>query len=127
MNRALRAGDVDRRRVVADLQQHYVEGRLSSEELSERVERAHAARTLGDLDELTGDLPEREQQEEQPSKPRWWAKFVSVPGLVLLGMVAILVLTWLVWLPNGGAFTWPVLFIGGFFFFRWSPGRRSRS
>jgi len=33
----VRAGDGDRRRVVAELQEHFVAGRLSSEELSERV------------------------------------------------------------------------------------------
>ena len=46
----LRASDADRERVVEQLRQHHVEGRLTVEELSERTERAYAARTLGDLD-----------------------------------------------------------------------------
>jgi hypothetical protein len=53
----LRASDADRERVVEQLRQHHVEGRLTVEELSERTERAYAARTLGDLDALATDLP----------------------------------------------------------------------
>src|SRR5207244_2505499 len=54
---SLRAGDADRRGVADALQRHYVEGRLSSDELTERVQRATAARTHGDLDALLQDLP----------------------------------------------------------------------
>src|SRR5215213_10004885 len=53
----LRASDADRERVVEQLRQHHVEGRLTVEELTERTERADAARTLGDLDALGADLP----------------------------------------------------------------------
>lgn len=53
----LRAADVDPRRVADELQRHYVDGRLSSDELSERVSQALAARTFGELDTLRHDLP----------------------------------------------------------------------
>lgn len=53
----LRASDDDRKRVVDWLQAHYVAGRLTQLELEERVERALAARTFGDLDALMADLP----------------------------------------------------------------------
>jgi hypothetical protein len=53
----LRAGDADRRKVADALQQHYVEGRLSADELAERTRQAMAARTQGDLDALQHDLP----------------------------------------------------------------------
>jgi hypothetical protein len=53
----LRASDADREQFVEQLRQHHVEGRLTVEELSERTERAYAARTLGDLDALATDLP----------------------------------------------------------------------
>lgn len=53
----VRAGDGDRRRVVDELQAHYVAGRLSSEELSERVEQVLAARTFGELALVLHDLP----------------------------------------------------------------------
>ncbi len=53
----LRAGDADRRQVADELQRHYVAGRLSADELQERVRQAMAARTFGDLDALLRDLP----------------------------------------------------------------------
>jgi hypothetical protein len=53
----LRAADADRQRVAAQLQRHYVDGRLSTDELSERVDRALAARTFGELEALLRDLP----------------------------------------------------------------------
>src|SRR5262252_3018000 len=40
----LRVGDADRQRVVDELQRHYVAGRLTSEELGERVAQALSAR-----------------------------------------------------------------------------------
>jgi Domain of unknown function (DUF1707)/2TM domain len=54
---SLRAADADREQFVAALRQHHVDGRLTAEELAERTERAYAARTFGDLDALSTDLP----------------------------------------------------------------------
>ena len=54
---SLRASDADREQFVEALRQHHAEGRLTTEELSERTERAYAARTFGDLDALATDLP----------------------------------------------------------------------
>ena len=53
----LRASDADRERFVEALGRHHADGRLTTEELAERTERAYAARTLGDLDALATDLP----------------------------------------------------------------------
>ena len=54
----LRASDDDRERVVDVLRDHTAAGRLTVDELDERIDRAYAARTLGDLVPLTRDLPE---------------------------------------------------------------------
>lgn len=54
----LRASDADRERVATALRQHYAEGRLADAELAERIDQAYASRTLGELRELTLDLPE---------------------------------------------------------------------
>ncbi|HEY6775995.1 MAG TPA: DUF1707 domain-containing protein [Thermoleophilaceae bacterium] len=56
----LRASDGDRERAVDELRAHAADGRLTVEELEERVQRALAARTLGELADLTRDLPNRE-------------------------------------------------------------------
>jgi hypothetical protein len=53
----MRASDADRDRAIEVLAAASAEGRLSPEEYSERSEAALAARTLGDLARLTGDLP----------------------------------------------------------------------
>ena len=42
---------------MAALERHYADGRLTAEELAERLERVLAARTLGELYAVTSDLP----------------------------------------------------------------------
>jgi hypothetical protein len=51
------ASTADRERAVEYLKAAFAEGRLGHEEYSARVGRALAARTFGDLDALTMDLP----------------------------------------------------------------------
>ena len=53
----LRASDSDRDAVVSDLGEHFQAGRLTAEEFDERMGRALAARTWGELKELLRDLP----------------------------------------------------------------------
>jgi hypothetical protein len=64
---AMRASDEDRERVVAALKRHCTAGRLTLDELPERVERAYAAATLAELEDLTRDLPDRQRRE--PDSP----------------------------------------------------------
>lgn len=53
----MRASDRDRENAVAYLKRHYSEGRLNGDELSQRVEAAYAAVTIGELEPLISDLP----------------------------------------------------------------------
>ncbi len=53
----LRAADSDRAAVADLLGRHMSAGRLTLDEFDERLTRAYAARTFGELDELTADLP----------------------------------------------------------------------
>jgi Domain of unknown function (DUF1707)/Cell wall-active antibiotics response 4TMS YvqF len=73
----LRVSDADREAVVVRLRQAGGEGRLTFEELSERVERADAARTAGELEAVTADLPAARPQ-TTPRKERGW--MVAVLG-----------------------------------------------
>jgi hypothetical protein len=57
MNDRMRISDSDRERVTAQLRDYYAEGRLTAEELDERVTAALSARTIGDLRGLMADLP----------------------------------------------------------------------
>jgi hypothetical protein len=51
------AATADRERTVGTLRAAFAEGRLSQDELEERIARAYAARTYADLWALTADLP----------------------------------------------------------------------
>jgi hypothetical protein len=53
----LRAADADRAAVAAQLGEHMAAGRLRVDEYDDRLARAYAARTYGELAELTADLP----------------------------------------------------------------------
>jgi hypothetical protein len=53
----MRVGDAEREAAAAELREHYASGRLTLEELNERVDKVFAARTRGDLNALMTDLP----------------------------------------------------------------------
>ncbi len=53
----LRASDADREETVQLLRLHHSEGRLTIHEFTERMEKAFASKTFGDLKVLTADLP----------------------------------------------------------------------
>ncbi|MCR3721721.1 protein of unknown function (DUF1707) [Prauserella flava] len=55
----LRAGDRDREQVAQQLRDGYAEGRLSTDELDTRLQKAYSATTYGELHTLTADLPQR--------------------------------------------------------------------
>jgi len=54
---SIRASDEDRESTAAELRDHYAAGRLTSDEFNERLDKAYAAKTLGDLAALKTDLP----------------------------------------------------------------------
>jgi hypothetical protein len=53
----LRAADADRAAVATVLGEHMAAGRLTVAEYEDRLSRAYAAKTYGELDALTTDLP----------------------------------------------------------------------
>ena len=53
----LRASDEQRDRAAAEIREHFAAGRLTDEELSDRVQGAYAARTEGELNAVLADLP----------------------------------------------------------------------
>jgi hypothetical protein len=53
----LRASDADREQIAEQLRRAATEGRLSPDELDERLGSALAAQTYGELDRLVADLP----------------------------------------------------------------------
>jgi DNA-binding PadR family transcriptional regulator len=53
----LRIGDAEREATVAVLSEHFAQGRLTLEELDERLDAAFAATTQGQISRITWDLP----------------------------------------------------------------------
>jgi len=53
----LRIGDAERDATMAQLREHFVAGRLTFDELTERIDLALAAKTQGQIDGLMADLP----------------------------------------------------------------------
>jgi len=106
----LRASDADREHVIARLRDHFAEGRLTHDELDERITAALSAKTFGDLRVLMADLPGPAPASTAASTlPRAAAGPVFVrrgPRLLPLAMLFLLVAT----LGSGGGFVFLALF-----------------
>lgn len=53
----LRASDADREATADRLRKHHTDGRIDAEEFQERLDKCFAAKTVGELADLTRDLP----------------------------------------------------------------------
>ena len=125
---SLRASDADREQFVEALRRHHAEGRLTVEELTERTERAYAARTLGDLDALGGDLPPLQPPAAAPAPGTAPADPASRPGPPAAGQAAaraallrsalwyglLSLVLLVVWAMSGRDYFWPIWPILGF-------------
>jgi hypothetical protein len=109
----IRASDADRERVTARLREHFAEGRLTQEELDERISAALSAKTYGELNGVMADLPE-------PGivpQPAGWPPMAAPRPVLVRSRPPVLPLVFLllflaVLLPGGG---W--LFLGFLQFF----------
>ena len=74
-DQVIRASDGERDAVVALLQRHFADGRLTRGEFGERVDAALAARTRDQLGALTADLPDSGVRPGQRStRPDAWLR-----------------------------------------------------
>ncbi|MFD0471913.1 DUF1707 domain-containing protein [Nonomuraea thailandensis] len=64
----LRIGDAEREQTMAALREHFAQGRLTHEELDERLDRSLAAKTARDLAQVTADLPGQEPPTASPPR-----------------------------------------------------------
>jgi hypothetical protein len=97
----VKASDSDRDAVVSDLSMHFQAGRLTAGEFDERMGRALAARTWGELRELLADLPDAQPGPRAPAtsslsaRPRPSSGRPAPPVAALAGLamaVAVLVI-----------------------------------
>ena len=82
----IRASDAERELVVSFLRDQTAEGRLTADELDERVGRAYAAVTRGELQRLVRDLP------DPPLKRRATLARRRHRGIAVAGMAGFLAL-----------------------------------
>jgi Domain of unknown function (DUF1707) len=68
----VRASDADRERIVEQLRQHTADGRLSMDEFEQRMSAAYAAKTYGELAQLTRDLPVDLGSQKGPWQQQSW-------------------------------------------------------
>lgn len=108
---SLRASDEQRDRAAAEIREHFAAGRLTDEELNERVQAAYDARTVGELKALLADLPKlpatRAQQKAEIAQRRGdlRRRLLQDAGG---GSGAFLICT-AIWLASGASgFFWPI-------------------
>jgi hypothetical protein len=98
----LRASDGERERAAETLRRHHADGRLTTDELDERIERAYAAKTLGELDQLFRDLPRLHapERERRPRRLWLWPPVVALRILAIFVAVAAVTSAHLLWLAG---------------------------
>ena len=104
---SVRVGDPERERAAATLRKHYVEGRLSLEELSDRTGRALTASSRAELRTALSDLP---ALPELVAQGRWairaalhGAAVVLFTGLYLLFSLTLLIVFGVTLLAEGAS------------------------
>lgn len=95
MNERIRISDADREHVAARLREHFAEGRLSQDELDERITATFSAKTLGDLRPILADLPDSAPVTPRAPQAPWAGRRGPVivhrgPRLFPLAMFALI-------------------------------------
>ncbi len=116
----MRAGDADRDDTIAELREAYAQGRLTQDEFSERLGQAHQAKTYGELDRITSDLPASASPVPAPRpqaevEPRGGARSVKAAWASWVGVSVLMLVIWgATWATSGGGppYPWPVWVIG---------------
>lgn len=111
MDHELRASDEERDRTAQALREHFAAGRLSQEELDERVHAAYHAATGADLHRLVADLPmlpasaAQRRAELAQRRSQLQRRLVQQAG----GAIVPFVICTVIWLASGasGQF-WPI-------------------
>lgn len=128
----IRASDADRDRAVALLREHHAAGRLTSEEFSERLDRAFAAKTVGEIDTLLRDLPPIDvyrlpdaQLTRQPGQPPRRARRSDSWRATWGGWFTVTLLCFVIWALSGFGYPWPLWVaapLGAIMVGRWVSG-----
>lgn len=85
----LRASDADREQIATLLRESFTAGRLTIDELEDRLARAYRSRFLGELDSLVRDLPVGSDHNAFTSRRPRRSRTFHVPGFVLLAVIVV--------------------------------------
>jgi Domain of unknown function (DUF1707) len=107
----LRIGDAERDAAMVQLREHFAAGRLTFDELTERIDLALAAKTQGQIDRLMADLPRPPKATRTEPEPDHDAGRFLVFALLLFALATwILMMAWMsrhAYLPGPGQFPNP--------------------
>jgi len=100
----LRASDAEREHHAELLREHAAQGRLTVDELDERLDRVYAARTVGELSPVVADLPAPAPKPQPPSRgltPR--RRRPELAAFVAVNLMLIVI-----WAATGAGYFWPI-------------------
>lgn len=100
MGDLIRASDVERDQAARRLREHAAAGRLSIEELTNRLDAAFTARNRHELDQLFADLPAQPAPPPTSHRTGAWTH-TRIYVLICLGMITI-------WAATGTGYFWPM-------------------
>ena len=104
----MRASDEDRERVVAELRDHAVAGRLDTDEFEQRLQVAYAARTTDELQALRRDLPATPEQLALAHRERR-AHLIRRTVQETGGSLGAFAVCTIIWVASGASgFFWPL-------------------
>jgi Domain of unknown function (DUF1707)/2TM domain len=107
----LRASDAEREQVIELLRRHHQAGRLTTEELAQRIDRVNAATTFGELDAILANLPRLPPEAVPPTPtPQERGRGAARPAFyrVLFAYVVINLFLIGVWAFSGRGAFWPI-------------------
>lgn len=113
----LRAGDADRDAAAAALREAYAQGRITQDELEQRLDGVHAAKTYGELAPMTSDLPSAQPHSSiaEDSEADRRRRGLRAAWASWAGVAVIVNIVWFAsWAAGGGSPTyyWPIWVMG---------------
>jgi hypothetical protein len=111
---AIRASDAERERASDALREHCAAGRITPEDLDERVDAVYAAKTIGELRAVLTDLPPLPAVQPRPGhdarRERAKRRVLQRAGFWAVTCVAMVV----IWAASGFGYFWPIwVMLGG--------------
>jgi DUF1707 SHOCT-like domain len=107
----LRIGDAERDAAMAQLRDHFVAGRLTLDELTERIDLALAAKTRGQIDGLMADLPRPPRASgrvlSEPAADQDAGRFLVLALLLFALATWILIMAWMSRHAYSGPYQFP--------------------